>query len=152
MATFTSNILVPTDFSKASTLALEAARLLAVQNHAKVTLVHVFEPSGVLFGGEPGLEDGRGIAKELEEKIHAELQKVVRERFADVEKVKTALVIRESAVSGIVEYAEREGVDLIVIATHGRSGLSRMMIGSVAEKVVRHAPCPVLTLRSKIDD
>jgi universal stress protein A len=152
MATFTSNILVPTDFSKSSTLALEAANLLARQNDAKVILVHVFEPRGVLFGGEPGLEEGHGIAKDLEEKIHAELERVARERFPDVAKIKTALVISESPVKGILEYAEREDVDLIVLATHGRGGLSRMLIGSVAEKVVRHAPCPVLTLRSKLDD
>lgn len=152
MASFTSNILVPTDFSKASTLALEAANLLAKQNDAKVTLVHVFEPRGVLFGGEPGMEDGHGVAKDVEAKIHAELEKVARERFPDVSKIKTALVISESAVKGIVEYAERENVDLIVIATHGRSGLSRMLIGSVAEKVVRHASCPVLTLRSRLED
>jgi len=152
MASFTSNILVPTDFSKSSILALEAANLLARQNDAKVTLVHVYEPRGVLFGGEPGLEDGHAVNKELEAKIHAELEKVARERFPDVAKIKTALVISESAVKGIVEYAERENVDLIVLATHGRTGLSRMMIGSVAEKVVRHASCPVLTLRSKLDD
>ncbi|MCA9612651.1 MAG: universal stress protein [Sandaracinus sp.] len=152
MASFTSNILVPTDFSKASNLALEAANLLAKQNDAKVTLVHVFEPRGVLFGGEPGMEDGHGVAKDVEAKIHAELEKVARERFPDVSKIKTALVISESAVKGIVEYAERENVDLIVIATHGRSGLSRMLIGSVAEKVVRHASCPVLTLRSRLED
>ena len=152
MASFTSNILVPTDFSKASLLALEAANLLARQNEAKVTLVHVYEPRGVLFGGEPGLEEGHGIAKELEAKIHAELEKTARERFPDVAKIKTALVISESPVKGILVYAERENADLIVIATHGRSGLSRMLTGSVAEKVVRHASCPVLTLRSKVDD
>ncbi|MCB9617598.1 MAG: universal stress protein, partial [Sandaracinus sp.] len=107
---------------------------------------------GVLFGGEPGMEGGHGVAKDVEAKIHAELEKVARERFPDVSKIKTALVISESAVKGIVEYAERENVDLIVIATHGRSGLSRMLIGSVAEKVVRHAACPVLTLRSRLED
>ncbi len=152
MSSFTSSILVPTDFSKASILALEAANLLARQNQARVTLVHVFQPRGVLFGAEPGLEEGHGIAKDVEEKLHAELEKTARERFPDVAKVKTAVVVNESPVNGILEFAERKHVDLIVISTHGRSGLSRMLIGSVAEKIVRHASCPVLTLRSKVGD
>ncbi|MBX3249853.1 MAG: universal stress protein [Myxococcales bacterium] len=152
MATLTHNILVPTDFSRSSRLALDAAHLLAVQNGAKVTLVHVYEPRGVLFGGEPGLEAGHGIPKEDEARLHAELERIARERFPDVEKIKTAVIVSESPAKGIVEYAEKEGVDFIVITTHGRTGFSRMLIGSVAEKVVRLAHCPVLTLRSKLQD
>ncbi|HJL33241.1 MAG TPA: universal stress protein, partial [Polyangiaceae bacterium LLY-WYZ-15_(1-7)] len=107
---------------------------------------------GVLFGGEPGLEYGHGIPKDEEEKIHGAMRELVEQRLGDLAKVKTALVVSESPAKGIVDYAEKEGVDLIVISTHGRTGLRRMMIGSVAERVVRHAHCPVLTLRSKLQD
>ena len=80
------------------------------------------------------------------------MRELVEQRLGDLAKVKTALVVSESPAKGIVDYAEKEGVDLIVISTHGRTGLRRMMIGSVAERVVRHAHCPVLTLRSKLQD
>ncbi len=148
----TQNILAPTDFSQASSLALDAAHILAVQNEAKITLVHVYDSGGVLFGGEGALESGHTIDEETEERIHGELKKIADERFADVAHVKTAVVISASAADGIVSYAEKEGVDMIVMSTHGRTGLKRMVIGSVAERVVRHANCPVLTLRSKVGD
>lgn len=148
METLTQNILVPTDFSEASHIALRAAALLARQNDARVTLVSVYAPSGVLLGGEPGVAEGNTVGKETEGRIHAALKALREEFFGDVAKAKTALVVADSPSAGIVDYAKKEDADMIVIATHGRSGLKRMLIGSVAEKVVRHAPCPVLTLRS----
>jgi len=63
--------------------------------------------------------------------------------------VKTAVVERDVVAEAIVDYAEQNDIDLIVMTTHGRSGLSRLVFGSVAESVVRHAPCPVLLIRSK---
>lgn len=148
----TQNVLVTTDFSKASELAIDAAAILAKQNGAKITLVHVWEPRGVLFGGEPGLQPGESIPVELEKTIHERLDGLAKEHLKGIDKVKTALVISPSAAKGIIDYAEKEGVDMIVIATHGRTGLRRMVIGSVAERVVRHAACPVLSLRSKLDE
>ncbi len=149
MDKLTQNILVPTDFSKASLVAIDAARILALQNDAKVTLAHVYDTGGVLFGGEGALEEGHGLDKETEAKIHRELKKLVEAHLADVPAVKTVVIISRNEAEGIVDYAEKEGVDMIAMATHGRTGLQRMMIGSVAERVVRHAPCPVLTLRIK---
>lgn len=149
MAKLTTNILVPTDFSQASVLALEAAALLAEQNEAKVTLVHIYNPQGVAFGGDPG--DGKSVPKDVETRINAELRRLVEDRFGNVKDRKTVLIVSESPAKGIVAYAEKEDVDMIVMTTHGRTGLKRMMIGSVAERVVRHAPCPVLTLRSKLE-
>ena len=149
----TQNILVATDFSKASELALDATRILALQNDAKVTLVHVFDPRpplSVLPGGDVG--EASAHEKDLRERIHAELVRLREEKLGDVAHAKVAVVASNSAADGICRYAEKENVDMIVLSTHGRTGISHLLIGSVAEKVVRHATCPVLTLRSKARD
>ena len=146
----TQNILVATDFSKASELAVDAARILALQNDAKVTLVHVFDPRpahGMLH--DPSTGDVADHEKELRERLHEELRRVCAAKLSDVPRAKIAVVSATSAADGICHYAAKEEADLIVLSTHGRTGLAHLLIGSVAEKVVRHAPCPVLTLRSK---
>jgi len=145
----TQNILVATDFSAASELAIEAAALLARQNSAKVTLVHVVEASP-WAPVEEDSESGRlKVEEPTRQKIHTELNELAASKLEGVPKQKTALVVSKNAADGICHYAEKENVDLIVISTHGRAGLSHLLIGSVAEKVVRHAPCPVLTLRNR---
>lgn len=147
----TQNVLVATDFSKASELAIEAARILALQNGAKVTLVHVFDPKPPV--SVPMTQDmGRGYEKDLRERIQTELERLRGEKLHDVPEAKVAVIASTSAADGICDHAEKEGVDMIVVSTHGRTGLSHLLIGSVAEKVVRHAPCPVLTLRSRARD
>ena len=152
--TLTKNLLVATDFSKASELALEAARTLAKQNDAKVTLVHVYDPMpmaplvGRLGEGMADIMQG----SDAEQSIHDELTRLRDTKLPDIADVKCALVLSKSAAEGLCHYAEKEDVDLIVISTHGRTGLTHLLIGSVAEAVVRHAPCPVLTLRSRAKD
>ena len=153
----TQNILVATDFSKAADLAIDAARILALQNDAKVTVVHVFDPRAATgLGPAAGLgappTDPADHEKDLLDRIHAELRRIVADKLPDVPSAKIAAVSSRSAADGICHYAQKEDVDMIVLGTHGRTGLSHLLIGSVAEKVVRHAPCPVLTLRSKASD
>ncbi|MCA9608434.1 MAG: universal stress protein, partial [Myxococcales bacterium] len=89
---------------------------------------------------------------DVEKAIHAALSKVVEKYFPDIEHTKTALIMSPNAAQGICHYASKEDTDLIVISTHGRTGLAHLLIGSVAEKVVRHAPCPVLTVRTPLED
>lgn len=151
--TFTQNILVATDFSRASELAVDAARVLALQNGARCTLVHVFDPSSLAARGhEYELHsESMTIEPEVEQRIHDELRRIADARLGDARDVKTSLVLGRNAALGICDYAQKEDVDLIVVSTHGRTGLQHILIGSVAEKVVRHAPCPVLTLRSRVD-
>jgi len=151
MASLARRILVATDFTETSELALEAAALLARQNDAKVTLMHVLVPDGTL----PMIEDpvsGLIMADDdTRERYHAELHVVCDRWFVDLpRKAKVALVVSTSPSEGICHYAEHIEADLIVIATHGRTGLARMLNGSVAELVVRRAPCPVLSLRSHV--
>lgn len=152
----TQNILVPTDFSKASELALDAAVVLSKQNDAKVTLVHVFNPTAMALGagglGAMAVETDAELEPAVEKRIHEALTTIREERLGDIPDVKTALVLSRNAADGIVHYATKEKVDMIIMSTHGRSGLVHLLIGSVAEKVVRHADCPVLTLRSRNED
>ena len=113
----TQNILVPTDFSASSLLAMGAARILASQNDAKITLVHVMDPTPLTIGA-PGLGSmtEAEIEPEVEARVHAELTRVREEQLGDVDSVKTALVISRNAADGIVHYADKEGVDMIVMA------------------------------------
>jgi universal stress protein A len=143
------SILVATDFSKAARHGLEKAAELARELGAKITVCHVFDPSPLAPYASRG-DAGKQVAieQEVEQAIHQALSEVVQTHFSGVAQTKTALVISANAADGICHYAAKENVDLIVVSTHGRSGLAHLLIGSVAEKVVRHAPCPVLTVRA----
>lgn len=145
----TQNILVPTDFSKGSELALGAARMLAEQNDARVTLAHVLSVEPLAIGQ---LEQETERNRELEAAVHTHLDTIREEHFGGIEDVKTLLLRGRHAALAICEFAEQSGVDMIVMTTHGRTGLARLLIGSVAEGVVRHAPCPVMLLRSKVKE
>lgn len=147
--TITQSILVATDFSAAATTALAKAAELAHEVGGRVTVCHVLDPSPFAPIATRGASHGQIEAEQgIEKAIHEALTRVVKEHFAGVEHAKTALIISTNAADGICHYAEKENVDLIVVSTHGRTGLSHLLIGSVAEKVVRHAPCPVLTVRA----
>ena len=149
MPTF-SKILVPTDFSEDSKLALSYAIELAQKFSAEIIVVHVDQPLAPVMVSElnPGLDVGtmNRIAEE---------QRLLALRELD----QTSARLRESGVKSrglmrvgapfleILHAAQTENVDLIVMGTHGRTGLAHVLIGSVAERVVNKAPCPVLTIR-----
>ena len=146
------HILVPTDFSPASEPGLDAAATLARQFGARVSLVHAHDPTMLVAPAglsQPPRNRLENLAH-LEEDIKKALDVLGGERFAGVE-VQTALLREASASYAICVYAEENDVDLVVLASHGHAGLSRILIGSVAEKVVRHSPCPVLVIRGKRD-
>jgi universal stress protein A len=139
------HILAPTDFSDYSKKALSDAFELAQIFGAKLSLLHVLEPSPYL--GEFILPTmGEDLLSDLERQARAALARVLPEA-QNVQIEVTRSVVMGSPSLKIVETAEAEHVDLIVMATHGRTGLSHLLIGSVAERVVRTAPCPVLTIR-----
>jgi nucleotide-binding universal stress UspA family protein len=144
------HILVPTDFSDFSKYALNYAITFAQTFEAKITLLHV-TPQGELdairqvstYFEADALEQllkkrKAEDQKQLDEFITPELKKGIK-----VESIHTVGIPSEE----ITEMAKQKEVDLIIIATHGRSGLPHVVLGSVAEKVVRKAPCPVLTIR-----
>jgi nucleotide-binding universal stress UspA family protein len=141
-----NRILVPLDFSSPSRGALRFAREWATRFGSEIFLLHVLEPINTIpaFGAEtiaPSVP-----REELQEQARAELEKLAREEFHD--SVKVSVRLRDGAPYEQIAAAATElKADLIIIATHGRKGLSHVLLGSTAECVVRHAPCPVLTLR-----
>jgi len=160
-----THILVPTDFSTAANQALRYAFEEATQHQAKLTLLHVTRhyPTIEVYYVEGTPERREGYAVELggkfpllptpppetvrrdpNEEALVQLQDLVPASFTGP--WQTQVATGDSA-DMIVQVAQDLGVDLIVMATHGRTGLQHVFLGSVAEKVVRHAPCPVLTIR-----
>lgn len=144
-----SRILVPLDFSAHSELALQYAKALAMRFRASVELLHVVEDpiTTVALGSETVIPD-------LPE-LRQELMTVAERRLAEYHDAGThpLLPIRTTVRMGrtartITDYAKEAGSDLIVMGTHGRTGVVHLFTGSVAEHVLRHAPCPVLTLRA----
>ena len=133
-----TRILFPTDFSEDSARAQGYAEEMARRFGATIVVVHVSEAMAVLPGSD--------MAKEEEITAKRELESVARTLSAAKVEARTQLLEGVPYVE-ILRAADREQCDLIVLGTHGRSGLSFVLIGSVAERVVRKASCPVLTVR-----
>lgn len=138
MFTF-QHILVPTDFSEASGRALELALAIAERLGSRVTLVHAYElpvayGEGIYWPIEP-------IELEAKRALDAALT-AVKARCPDAD----AVLVRGPAWEQALEVARERGADLIVMGTHGRRGVSRALLGSQAERVVRLSPVPVLTV------
>jgi universal stress protein A len=140
------HILAPTDFSDYSKKALSDALELAQTFGAKLSLLHVIEPPPYPIEGFVPPTMGADLLGDLERQASTELAQLLPDAQEATIEVTRAVAIGAPSQK-IVETAEAEHVDLIVMATHGRTGLSHLLIGSVAERVVRTAPCPVLTIR-----
>jgi nucleotide-binding universal stress UspA family protein len=145
------HILAPTDFSEYSKKAVVSALELARTFGAKLTILHVVElPLYPVEGYVPPAVNATWptFLDDLERQATQDLAQLVPEaESSDVEVVR--LVAVGSPHRKIIDTAEAEQVDLIVMATAGRSGFSRLIMGSIAERVVRTATCPVLTIRPR---
>jgi universal stress protein A len=133
------------DYSEASRLAVKQASELARRMAADLTLVHVLEPvpaavATVLVRGECPDD---GAERQAERTLEAWREQAESLLLRPV----TATLLAGDVAAEIVRHAEREKFDLLVVASHGRTGLRRLVLGSVAEKVARLAPCPVLITR-----
>jgi len=138
-------ILVPVDFSDNSSHALMSASELAARFGAQITLIHVLEPAPFMSGYET--LPYKVSDKQLELTAQTELE-ALAVRFVDPA-VETKQVLRKGkAHHEIVRAAKQLNADLLVISTHGYTGLKHTLLGSTAERVVRHAGCPVLVLRT----
>jgi universal stress protein A len=146
MALDIRHILAPTDFSDSSKKAISDALELAQTFGAKLSLLHIVELPPYPIEGFVPPTMGADLLGDLERQATAKLAQVLPEAQGATIEV-TRAVTTGSPPRKIVETAEAADVDLIVMATHGRTGLSHLLIGSVAERVVRTAPCPVLTIR-----
>jgi len=139
-----TKILAPTDLSELSCLGLRYALELAREQSAEILVLHVI-PIGEDW---VSTREESTPVRDLMAKERAALDKFLREKFGEFFSL---IELRQTVEVGaphanIAEMAEREGADLIVMSTHGRTGLDHMLMGSVTEKVVARAPCPVLSI------
>jgi nucleotide-binding universal stress UspA family protein len=140
------HILAPTDFSEYSKKAVASALELAQKFGAKLTILHVVELPPYPVEGYVPPSLSATFLDDMERQATVDLAQVVPE--AEAAKVEVArLVAVGTPYRKIVETAEADHVDLIVMATAGRTGFSHLVLGSIAERVVRTASCPVLTIR-----
>ena len=145
-----TRILVPTDFSEPSDAALEYATTLAGKLGASLHLLHVFEDP-YLSGGAFAAEMYAPVPADLRESLLDEAKLRLAERIDTLDVARfhpTADVYTGPTARAITDYARDQNIDLIVMGTHGRGAMAHLLLGSVAERVVRSAGCPVLTVRS----
>lgn len=144
-------ILVPVDFSESSRAALDYAVDVARKFGATIDLLHVWQAP--TFIPTASLPEAPTVDANLVDLVRKNAEEATARALADARG--RELPVRDAhcepgvPARGIVEFANADGYDLIVLGTHGRTGLSHAVMGSVAEKVVRHAECPVLTVRGK---
>ncbi len=138
---YIKTILVPVDFSEHNRWALDFAVALAKDANAKLIIVHV-QDEPIRFAGGDGLAlaDLRLRTRALDHKLNQTLP------------VSTDVVVEHQLLTGvpaieIVRFAEQHAVDVIIMNSHGRKGLIHLLLGSVAENVIRNAPCPVITVK-----
>jgi len=133
------HVLVPTDFGAASEAALMYGRTLARRFGADLHLLHVMDNTFL----RPMAGDPLAVKASTYKLLHGKLTAADR---ADLHG-RVVVEVSDDPHDVIVEYAKAHGIDLIVMGTHGRHGAAHVLMGSVAERVVRSAPCPVLTVR-----
>lgn len=138
-------VVFPTDFSDTSTAALRWATRMAEQLDAELHCITVVEPPIVYTSME--VPAAVPTVEELVDQAKAQLDQFAREHLTGFSKPPVTKVLEGRPVDEITGYASDQRATMIVMSTHGRSGLKHLLIGSTAEGVVRHAGCPVLTVR-----
>ncbi|HVP66754.1 MAG TPA: universal stress protein [Anaeromyxobacteraceae bacterium] len=133
------------DFSETSRAAMEEAADLAKGSEAELLLIHAFEIPGAPADMPPPPDSGRATRVELERKLEAWRAEAARRSGGAA----TAVVVEGAPADEVARCARERGVDLLVVGTHGRRGLRHLVIGSVAERLVRVAHCPVLVVRGR---
>jgi len=143
-------ILYATDYSRASARALDEAVNLAKQHDAELLVLHVIEPVTTYVTGEDF--GSAGLYMKLEDATKREAESSMQKLMDKLQKSKVkakSLLLKGTPHDQIVKAARSRNADMIVIGTHGRTGLSKLFMGSVAGKVVSTATCPVLTVRGR---
>lgn len=150
------HILVTTDLSEASEYAFEYAKEqleLTGKDKSRITLLKVVDvvpPAGINFEYGLALPDKKGMLEKVYKHALAQIQEIAEKQFAGLP-VETAVVKPKKAVyQEIINFAEENKVSLIVMSTHGRTGVKHFLLGSVAERIVRHSPCPVMIVPAKL--
>jgi universal stress protein A len=143
-----ARILVPIDFSATSECAVTYAKMVAATFGASLHLLHVMDD--VVTSGALATESCGGMPVGFDEACHLDEGTRLCNLLSREEVTRfhaTSAVVFGTTSSAIVRYAAEQNIDLIVMGTHGRSGIAQTVIGSVAERVIRHAGCSVLTVR-----
>jgi nucleotide-binding universal stress UspA family protein len=140
------NILVATDFSEPSNVALDYGRDLARAYGSTLHVLHVLEDLTSRYPdvGFIPIE----IQQSVESRARQELDAILTDDDRQTLTLQPHVETRSSIPGGIVDYAKDHQIDLIIVGTHGRGPIKKLFVGSVAERVVRTAPCPVLTVRA----
>jgi universal stress protein A len=140
-------ILVPVDFSALSSPLVEYAAIIARSLHASIILLHMCEPPDLMAGIVPGVSPSRDLEAQRQLR-RTNMQSLVQEAKC-LEGIPFTFSIQSGyATPGILQQARIRNVDLILMGTHGRAGLDRWLMGSVAQGVMHKATCPVLILHS----
>ena len=141
-------ILVPTDFSDFSKPALTYGCAIASRFDSELHLLHVCPDAAMLMPEVDGLGAVNLVeqAEAFEASAQTQLQELPPDNWENKREIVRATAVGSSFFE-IIKYAKEKDIDLIVLGTHGRSGLMHLLMGSVAENVVRKAPCPVLTVK-----
>lgn len=140
-------VLVATDFSKSSEAALAYGRELARTFGAKLQLLHVTENMITRYAFEGSMGLPMDVQIEYEKSSQERLEAMLGDDDRRELGATAVMRVSNTPADAIVEYAKDAGADVIVVGTHGRKALAHLFLGSVAERVVRLAPCPVLTVR-----
>jgi nucleotide-binding universal stress UspA family protein len=141
-----TNVLVATDFSDTSESALNYGREFARTFGATLHVLHVVENALMLVGPEAVGVDFAKLQSELESRAESTLKRIVTTEDREQLKAVTTVRAGRSPAVEIADYAKTKGIDIILMGTHGRGVMGHLLMGNVAEKVVRIAPCPVLTV------
>jgi nucleotide-binding universal stress UspA family protein len=144
------NILVATDFSDCAAVALNYGRDFARTFNARLHLVHVVEDVTLRYGPEAGFVTP-DLQKGLEERAWSDVRALITDDDRALSIVPVVLTATNTA-HAIVDYARANAIDLIITGTHGRGPIQLLLMGSVAERVVRTAPCPALTVHARERD
>ncbi len=147
-----SKILVPIDGSEYSFRAAQYATDLSIKNTSVLILLSVV-PSKIMYGDSSGIFGAvpPTYFKKYKNEVNKWFNQIISEiknEGLEIKKIKTDVITTPvSIVSAILEYAEKQGIDLIIVGTRGITGFKRMLLGSVASGIVTYAPCPVLVIR-----
>jgi nucleotide-binding universal stress UspA family protein len=141
------NVLVATDFSEPSAVALDYGRELARTYDAKLHVLHVVEDLRWRYATDMAPTALVGIQEDIEASATSRLHDLLTDEDRSQLRASAVALTAIAPSEAIIQYAKTENIDVIVMGTRGRSGLAHLVMGSVAERVVRLAPCPVLTVR-----
>lgn len=145
-------ILVPTDFSIAAEHALKAAVEIAKKTNSELVVMNIMDMPSNMYSGITGLVPPNSL-KEFVEEVHAEAYKQLKEQVDKLRYDKITPILESGIpINTIIKVAEEREIDLIVMGTNGITGIAEWIVGSTTEKIVRLAPCPVLSLNQNGSD